>query len=57
MARKNIIFDVTKGEKLVSLYYDMYHFKIQYPLNKQEVLEILTNILAKRLDSDTTIHP
>lgn len=36
MASKNIVADLTKGEKLDSLNYDMRHYKIQYLINEQK---------------------
>ena len=45
MATKNVVVDLTKGEKLDGTNYDMWHRKIQYLLNEQEVLETLTNVM------------
>ena len=42
MATKNVVANLTKGEKLDGTNYDMWHRKIQYLLNEQEVLETLT---------------
>ena len=41
MATKNVVADLTKGEKLVGTNYDIWHRKIQYLLNEQELLEPL----------------
>ena len=45
MATKNVVTDLTKGEKLDGTNYDMWHRKIQYQLNEQKVLETLTNVM------------
>lgn len=50
MAWKNIIVDPKKGDKLDSLSMAC-RGKIQYHLNKQEVLETLTKSLEKPPDS------
>ncbi|KAM1551881.1 hypothetical protein ACFX1X_044549 [Malus domestica] len=41
MAAKNVVTDLTKGEKLVGTNYGIWHRKIQYLLNEQELLEPL----------------
>ena len=43
MATKNLVTDLTKGEKLGGNNYDKRHRKIQYLLNEQVVLETLVN--------------
>ena len=45
MASKGIVADLNKGEKLDGDNYDIWHRKIQYVLNEQEVLETLTDSL------------
>ena len=45
MATKNVVANLTKGEKLDETNYDMWHRKIQNLLNEQEVLETLTNVM------------
>ena len=42
MASKNIIVDLSKGEKLGGEIYDIWHHKVQYLLDEQEVLKTLT---------------
>ena len=42
MAFKNIVADLNKGENLNGDNYDIWHRKIQYLLDEQEVLETLT---------------
>ena len=39
MASKSIVADLNKGEKLDGDNYDIWHRKIQYILDEQEVLE------------------
>ena len=46
MASKGIVADLNKGEKLDDDNYDIWHRKIQYVLNEQEVLETLTHSLS-----------
>ena len=47
MAAKNVVADLTKGEKLVGTNYDIWHKKIQYLLNEQELLEPLEASLVE----------
>ena len=54
MATKNVVADLTKGEKLDGTNYDMWHRKIQYLLNEQEVLETLTNVMMRPENENTT---
>ena len=56
MATKNVVADLTKGEKLDGTNYDMWHKKIQYLLNEQEVLETLTNVMMRPENENTTQH-
>ena len=56
MASKSIIADLNKGEKLDGDNYDIWHRKIQYVLDEQEVLETLTQSLDKPEDGDTEQH-
>ncbi|KAM7465477.1 hypothetical protein LguiB_013039 [Lonicera macranthoides] len=46
MASKSIVADLNKGEKLDGDNYDIWHRKIQYLLDEQEVLETLTQSLT-----------
>ena len=43
MAVKNVVADLTRGGKLTGNNYDIWHRKIQYLLNKQELLETLSS--------------
>ncbi|KAL3534342.1 hypothetical protein ACH5RR_002803 [Cinchona calisaya] len=43
MASKNIIADLKKGEKMNGTNYDIWLRKVMYFLNKQELLDHLTN--------------
>ena len=56
MATKNVVADLTKGEKLDGTNYDMWHRKIQYLLNEQEVLETLTNVMMQLENGNTAQH-
>ncbi|XP_077251591.1 uncharacterized protein LOC143890792 [Tasmannia lanceolata] len=42
MATKSVVADLTNGEKLVGTNYDIWHRKIQYLLNEQDLMEHLT---------------
>ena len=53
MATKNVLVDLTKGEKLDGTNYGMWHRKIQYLLNEQEVLETLTNVMMRHENGNT----
>ena len=56
MASKSIVADLNKGEKLDSENYNIWHRKIQYVLNEQEVLETLTYSLSKPDEGSTEQH-
>uniref|UniRef100_A0A2N9GE70 CCHC-type domain-containing protein n=1 Tax=Fagus sylvatica TaxID=28930 RepID=A0A2N9GE70_FAGSY len=56
MASKGIVADLNKGEKLDGDNYDIWHRKIQYVLNEQEVLETLTHSLSAPEQGDTEQH-
>ncbi|KAK2971566.1 hypothetical protein RJ640_017935 [Escallonia rubra] len=47
MASKQIVADLNKGEKLDGDNYDIWHRKVQYMLDEQEVLETLTAVMAR----------
>lgn len=47
MALKRTTADLTKGEKIDGVTFNIWHQKIQYVLNEQEIFETLTNILEK----------
>ena len=47
MASKGIVADLNKEEKLDGENYNIWHYKIQYMLNEQEVLKTLTHSLSK----------
>ena len=48
MASKNIIADLNKGEKLNGDNYNIWHLKIQYVLEEQEVLETINAEMEER---------
>ena len=56
MATKSAVANLTKGEKLEGINYDMWHRKIQYLLNEQEVLENLTSSMSPSEEGNTTQH-
>ena len=56
MASKGIVADLNKGEKLDGENYNIWHCKIQYVLNEQEVLETLTHSLSKPDEGSTEQH-
>ncbi|GAV81340.1 UBN2_2 domain-containing protein [Cephalotus follicularis] len=53
MASKNIIADLNKGEKLTGTNYDIWHKKMTFLLNKQELYEHLTTIMTKPPEGNT----
>ena len=56
MASKCIVADLNKVEKLDGENYNIWHRKIQYLLNEQEVLETLTHLLSKPNEGSTEQH-
>ncbi|OMO74603.1 Zinc finger, CCHC-type [Corchorus olitorius] len=56
MAAKNIIVDLNKGEKLNGDNYNIWHRKVQYLLEEQEVLEILSFVMAEPEQGSTAQH-
>ncbi|XP_075663075.1 uncharacterized protein LOC142632583 [Castanea sativa] len=56
MATKNVVVDLTKREKLDGTNFDMWHRKIQYLLNEQEVLETLTIVMMRPENGNTAQH-
>ena len=56
MASKGIVANINKGEKLDGENYNIWHRKIQYVLNKQEVIETLTHSLSKPNEGSTEQH-
>ena len=48
--------NLNKGEKLDGENYNIWHHKIQYVLNEQEVLETLTHLLSKPDEGRTEQH-
>ena len=46
MASKNIVFELTKGDKLNGKNYDVWHKKVQKTLNKHELLDHLTKSIT-----------
>ena len=56
MASKGVVANLNKGEKLDDENYNIWHHKIQYVLNEQEVLETLTHSLSKPDKGSTEQH-
>ena len=56
LASKGIVADLNKGEKLDGENHNIWHYKIQYVLNEQEVLETLTHSLSKPDEGSTEQH-
>ena len=56
MASKGIVADLNKREKLDGDNYDIWHRKIKYVLNEQEVFETLTHSLSAPEQGDTEQH-
>ena len=56
MASKTIVADLNKGEKLNGDNFDIWHRKVQYILEEQEVLETLTNIMNEPEQGNTAQH-
>ena len=53
MASKGIVANLNEREKLDGENYNIWHCKIQYVLNEQEVLETLTHSLSKPDEGST----
>ena len=56
MASKSIVADLNKGEKLDGENYDIWHRKIQYVLDEQEVLEALSHSLTEPGEGTSEQH-
>ena len=56
MAVKNVVADLTRGDKLTSNNYDIWHKKIQYLLNEQELMETLSSKMTRTEDKNTIQH-
>ncbi|KAH7849897.1 hypothetical protein Vadar_024665 [Vaccinium darrowii] len=56
MASKNIVADLSKGEKLNGDNFDIWHRKIQYVLHEQEVEDLLTHSMTEPEKGDTIQH-
>ena len=56
MASKGIVANLNKEEKLDGENYNIWHRKIQYVLNEQEVLETLAHSLSKPDEGSTEQH-
>ncbi|GAV74741.1 hypothetical protein CFOL_v3_18221 [Cephalotus follicularis] len=56
MATMNIIADLNKGEKLTGTDYVIWHKKMTFLLNEQELYEHLTITLTRAPEENTTQH-
>ena len=56
MVAKNVVADLTRGDKLTNNNYDIWHRKIQYLLNEQELLETLFSNMTKPEDRNMAQH-
>ena len=55
-ATKSIIVDLNQGEKLNEKNYNVWHRKIQYVLEEQDILETITQPMAELEQGNTTQH-
>ena len=56
MAAKNVVANLTRGDKLIDNNYDIWHKKIQYLLNKQELQETLSSNMTRPEDGNMAQH-
>ncbi|KAF7823912.1 UBN2_3 domain-containing protein [Senna tora] len=47
MAAKSIVADLNKGDKLNGDNYDIWHKKVQFLLEEQEVIEAIRNVMVE----------
>ena len=55
-AIKSIIADLNQGDKLNEKNYDVWHRKIQYVLEEQNMLETITQLMAELEQGNTAQH-
>ena len=55
-ATKSIVADLNQGDKLNDKNYDIWHHKIQYLLEEQEMLELITQPMAEPEHGNTAQH-
>jgi len=55
-ASKSIIADLNHGDKLNEKNYDVWHGKIEYLLEEQEILETITQLMAEPEQGNTAQH-
>ena len=53
---KSIIIDLNQGDKLNDKNYDVWHRKIQYLLEEQDVVETITQLMVEPEHGNTTQH-
>ena len=56
MAAKNVVADLTRDDKLIGNNYVIWHRKIQYLFNEQELLETLSSNMTRLEDGNTAQH-
>jgi len=56
VASKSIIDDLNHGDKLSEKNYDVWHLKIKYLLEEQEMLETITQPMAEPEQGNTAQH-
>ena len=56
MIAKNVVTDLTRGDKLIGNNYDIWHRKIRYFLNEQELLETLSSKMTRPEDGNKAQH-
>ncbi|GAV69694.1 UBN2_3 domain-containing protein [Cephalotus follicularis] len=56
MATKNIIANLNKGEKLTGTNYNIWHKKMTFLLNEQELYEHLTTTMTRPSEGNTAQH-
>jgi xylose isomerase len=56
MAAKNVVADLTRDDKLTGNNYVIWHRRIQYLLNEQELLETLSSNMTRLEDGNTAQH-
>ena len=55
-ATKSIIANLNQGKKLNKKNYDVWHRKIQYVLEEQDMLETITQLMAEPEQGNTAQH-
>ena len=56
VVKKSIIVDLNQGDKLNDKNYDVWHHKIQYLLEEQDMLETITQPMTEPEHGNTAQH-